>query len=191
MAVTESEFNSEDFYLCQLFGEDSRFVEFTNMTGRYIRLSGRLELENLANMAWTTSIVLGPGEKHPWRFLGGRRDDETSTLSLLPDPYFLARENKFEWRAEFVDNSEEEEVLSLNTAPGPLDLRTLPELGPREKLRLSVRRKKSPVTSLRKLAADTLVISGAMSSQEQISELNIPRCVSAKFRVYIIVNTMM
>merc|ERR1719341_376787 len=100
-------------------------------------------------MAWTTSIVLGPGEKHPWRFLGGRREDETSTLSLLPDPYFLARENKFEWRAEFVDNTEDEEVLSLNTAPGPLDLRTL--------------------------AADTLVISGAISSQEQISELNIPR----------------
>merc|ERR1719341_1976605 len=28
-------------------------------------------------MAWTTSIVLGPGEKHPWRFLGGRREAET------------------------------------------------------------------------------------------------------------------
>ena len=51
MAVTVSEFDSEDFYLCQMFGEDSRFVEFTNLTGRYVRLSGRLELENLANMA--------------------------------------------------------------------------------------------------------------------------------------------
>ena len=175
MAVTVSELNSEDFYLCQMFGDDSRFVEFTNLTGRYLRLSGRLELENLANMAWTTSIILGPGEMHPWRFLGGRREDETSTLSLLPDPYFLARENKFEWRVEFVDNTENEEVLCLNTAPGPLDLRTLPELGPRERLRLSVRRKRSPVTPLRKLAADNLVISGAMSSQEQILELNIPR----------------
>ena len=172
MAVTVSELNSEDFYLCQMFGEDSRFVEFTNLTGRHLRLSGRLELENLANMAWTTSIILGPGETHPWRFLGGRREDETSTLSLLPDPYFLARENKFEWRVEFVDNTEDEEVLCLNTAPGPLDLRTLPELGPRERLRLSVRRKRSPVTPLRKLAADNLVISGAMSSQEQILELN-------------------
>ena len=33
------------------------------------------------------------------------------------------------WRAEFVDNTEAEEVISLNSAPAPLDLKTLPELG--------------------------------------------------------------
>merc|ERR550532_2141479 len=55
-------------------------------------------------MAWTTSIILGPGETHPWRVLGGEREDATSMLSLLPDPYLLARarENQFVWRAEFV-----------------------------------------------------------------------------------------
>ena len=102
MAVTENEheFDSEDFYLCQMFGEDSRFVEFTNMTGRYLRLSGRLDLESLANMAWTTSIILGPGETHPWRFLGGEREDATSMLSLLPDPYLLARQEDMQRREQ-------------------------------------------------------------------------------------------
>ena len=116
MAVIESELNNtEDFYLCQMFGEDSRFVEFTNLTGRHVRLSGRLEVERLSNMAWTTSVIIDPGVTHVWRFLGGDdRQEDFSLLTLLPDPYLLALENSYTWTAEFIDTSEDETITFGN-----------------------------------------------------------------------------
>ena len=57
----------------------------------------------------------------------------TSTLSLLPDPYILARENSFTWSAEFVDRTEEEAGLRFDLAPGPLRLRSLPMRNKRPK----------------------------------------------------------
>ena len=70
VTLTETEYESEKFYLCQMFGEGSRFVDFTNLTGRYLRLSGRLELTQLSHMAWTTAVTLAPRATHVWRFLG-------------------------------------------------------------------------------------------------------------------------
>ena len=63
MAMVDEVVSSEKFYLCDMFGEDSRFVEFKNLTGRFVRLSGRLEVESLANMSWTTSVIIDPGIK--------------------------------------------------------------------------------------------------------------------------------
>ena len=61
MAVIESELsNTEEFYFCQMFGESWRFVEST-LTRRNLRLSGRLEVERLSNMAWTTLVIIDPG----------------------------------------------------------------------------------------------------------------------------------
>ena len=104
MAVIESELsNTEEFYFCQMFGESSRFVEST-MTRRNLRLSGRLEVERLSYMAWTTLVIIDPGVTHVWRFLGGDCQDDFSLLTILHDPYLLAWENSFTLTAEFVTN---------------------------------------------------------------------------------------
>ena len=60
----------EDLYLCQLFGDDGRFVEFINLTGRPVRLTGRLQMRSFSNMAWSTTIIITQGGRHVWRFLG-------------------------------------------------------------------------------------------------------------------------
>ena len=99
----------------------------------------------------------------------------TSTLSLLPDPYILARENTFTWSAEFVDRTEEEAGLAFDLAPGPLRLRSLPELGPDQRLGVAIRRRGCAVSPLRKLAADTLVTEGVVTTEEQVRQLNVPR----------------
>ena len=178
MAVIESELsNTEEFYFCQMFGENSRFVEFTNMTGRHVRLSGRLEVERLSNMAWTTSVIIDPGVTHVWRFLGGDRQDDFSLLTLLPDPYLLAWENSFTWTAEFVDKSEKESV-TFDNRTSVLNLQSLPVLQPNDRLKICLRRKSSPVPSLRRLAADNFVLSkslNAASSEPKLENLNIPR----------------
>ena len=176
MAVIESELNSaEDFYLCQMFGEDSRFVEFTNLTGRHVRLSGRLEVERLSNMAWTTSVIIDPGVTHLWRFLGGDdRQDDFSLLTLLPDPYLLALENSFTWTAEFVDTSEDE-AITFDNKSSPLQLRSLPVLQSNDRAKVNLRRKSSPVPPLRKLAADSFVLNRSSSLEANIENLHIPR----------------
>ena len=99
----------------------------------------------------------------------------TSTLSLLPDPYSLARENSFTWSAEFVDRTEEEDGLRFDLAPGPLRLRSLPELGPDQRHGVAIRRRGCAVSPLRKLAADTLVTEGVLTTEEQVRKLNVPR----------------
>ena len=173
--VTESVLSSSDFYLCNLFGDDSRFVDFINMTGRHIRLAGRLELESLSSMAWTTEVIIAPRDLHVWRFLGGRREDDLSLLSLLPDPYFLAKENSFTWTASFVDSSEEESLV-FGESPDQLQLQSLPTLEPNQRHKINIRRQSSPVSSLRKLASDSLVLQKNASTDHLLS-LNIPRWV--------------
>merc|ERR1712243_420677 len=77
----EKEEEEDEVFLCKLFGDDGRFVEFINMTGRPIRLTSRLQMRNFSSMAWSTTIILPQGGKHLWRFLG-----ESPNLSL----YFLS-----------------------------------------------------------------------------------------------------
>ena len=60
----------DDLYLCKLFGDDGRFVEFLNLTGRPVRLTSKLQVENFSNMVWSTTIIIPQGGKHMWRFLG-------------------------------------------------------------------------------------------------------------------------
>eukprot|EP00088_Acartia_fossae_P022543 TRINITY_DN23723_c0_g1_i1.p1 TRINITY_DN23723_c0_g1~~TRINITY_DN23723_c0_g1_i1.p1 ORF type:complete len:212 (+),score=17.22 TRINITY_DN23723_c0_g1_i1:87-722(+) len=167
---------SENFRLCDMFGDNSRFVEFRNLTGRHIRLSGRLELETLAHMSWTTSVIVNPGDCYVWRFLAGSPgQDDVSLLSLLPEPYHLALENIFSWSAEYVDSSDEDGV-TFNNIPGPLQLQSLPSLSANQRFSITMRRKLSPVPSLRRLSADCLVIKHLSKSSSDIVEtLNIPR----------------
>ena len=179
MAVIESELsNTEEFYFCQMFGESSRFVEST-LTRRNLRLSGRLEVERLSNMAWMTSVIIDPRVTHVWRFLEipGDRLDDFSLLTLLPDPYLLAWENSFTWTAEFVDKSEKESV-TFDNRTSALNLQSLPVLQPNDRLKICLRRKSSPVPSLRRLAADNFVLSKSLnpaSSEPKLENLNIPR----------------
>ena len=137
MAVIESELsNTEEFYFCQMFGESSRFVEST-MTRRNLRLSGRLEVERLSYMAWTTLVIIDPGVTHVWRFLGGDCQNDFSLLTLLHDPYLLAWGNSFKWTAEFVDKSEEESV-TFDNRTSALNLQTLSVLQPYDRLKITL-----------------------------------------------------
>jgi len=166
-----------------MFGEDSRFVEFTNLTGRLLRLSGRLEVERMTNMAWTTSVIIDPGVTHVWRFLGGDdRQEDFSLLTLLPDPYLLALENSFTWTAEFIDSSEDDTIIFDNKS-SPLHLRSLPILQSNDRAKISLRRKSSPVPTLRRLAADSFVlnkISKLASIEPNLENLNIPRILQTE-----------
>merc|ERR1712037_585364 len=68
-----------------------------------------------------------------WRFLGDDMPEPAmAVLSLLPDPYTLARENSYVWTAHFVDTTEDASVL-FNRKLGPLDLNSLKVLGPGER----------------------------------------------------------
>jgi len=174
MAMVGDVFSSEKFYLCDMFGEDSRFVEFKNLTGRFVRLSGRLEVESLANMSWTTSVIVNPGETHKWRFLGGNRQDDFTMLSLLPEPYLMSVENKFTWTAEYLD-LDPVDGITFNNVPGCLRLKSLPLLNANQSSRVYIRRSGSQITNLRKLAADSIITNGIMSSLGEIEKLQIPR----------------
>ena len=66
----KEEEEEDEVFLCKLFGDDGRFVEFINMTGRPIRLTSRLQMRNFSNMAWSTTIIIPHDGKHLWRFLG-------------------------------------------------------------------------------------------------------------------------
>jgi len=182
MAMVDEVVSSEKFYLCDMFGEDSRFVEFKNLTGRFVRLSGRLEVESLANMSWTTSVIIDPGETHKWRFLGGNRQDDFTMLSLLPEPYFMSLENKFTWTAEYLDLDPVGQI-TFNNVPGCLRLQSLPLLNANQSTRVYIRRLGSQITDLKKLAADSTVTNGIMSSLGDIEKLQIPRVLIRELAV--------
>merc|ERR1719347_616116 len=103
----EEEEEDPNALLCDLFGSDSRFVDFHNLTGRPVRVTSRLELYRLSHQAWSTSRVILPGETQVWRFLGDIPVPVMAFLSLLPDSYSLARENSYIWSAAFLDSKEE------------------------------------------------------------------------------------
>ena len=73
-----------------------------------------------------------------------------AVLSLLPDPYTLARENSYVWTAHFVDSTEDASVL-FNRKPGPLDLNSMKLLGPGERQEVVLQREEG-VASLASLA---------------------------------------
>jgi len=131
--VNDEVFTEEDFYLCKMFGEDCRFVEFVNQTGREIVLTSRLEIERFPNMAWSTKIPISPSQTHVWRFLGDaqHQSDQLSYLTILPEPWNLSRDNLFSWTASFADTTEEDSII-FDQKTEKLQLQTLPELGAKE-----------------------------------------------------------
>jgi len=175
MFAVDDVFTEEDFYLCKMFGEDCRFVEFYNQTGRVVRLESRLEIERFPNMAWSTNINIPPSQSHIWRFLGNsqHQSDQISYLTILPEPWSLSRENSFCWRASLADTTEEDQV-TFDQKSEVLTLQSLPELNANERIRVNLRRKCSLITSLRKLAADK-VISCLPLDEDKIEDMQIPR----------------
>ena len=190
--VNDDVFTEEDFYLCKMFGEDCRFVEvsvvdrkarynkvpifqFFNQTGREILLTSRLEIERLPNQAWSTNINISPSQSHVWRFLGDsqHQSDQLSYLTILPEPWNLSRDNLFSWTARFADSTEEDSIM-FDQKTDKLQLQALPELGPKERLRVKLSRKSTLVTSLRKLAADKS-ISHLGLDEAKIESMQIPR----------------
>merc|ERR1719378_1427402 len=138
-------------------------------------------------MSWTTSVIIDPGETHKWRFLGGNRQDDFTMLSLLPEPYFMSLENKFTWTAEYLDLDPVGQI-TFNNVPGCLRflkrnsvilcfhrLQSLPMLNANQSTRVYIRRLGSQITDLKKLAADSTVTNGIMSSLGDIEKLQIPR----------------
>jgi len=172
--VNDDVFTEEDFYLCKMFGEDCRFVEFFNQTGREIVLTSRLEIERFPNQAWSTKINISPSQSHVWRFLGDsqHQSDQLSYLTILPEPWNLSRDNLFSWTARFADSTEEDSII-FDQKTEKLQLQALPELGAKERLRIKLSRKSTLVTSLRKLAADKIIAHLGLD-EDKIESMQIP-----------------
>lgn len=164
----------EDPFLCRLFGDNSRFVDFKNLSGRPVRLTSRLELTRLRHQAWSSSRILTPGEGHTWRFLGDDvlQESALAFLELLPDPYSLARDNSYLWTAGFLDTADRDRV-TFDGKAGPLDLETLRELQPGERLEVVIRRQGQTVAPLSKLCLDRLVRERRIP-EEEVESLEIP-----------------
>lgn len=60
----------------------------------------------------------------------------------MPDPYLLARRNRLEWVAEYLDQErcQEADVVTFNQSEGPLALASAPYLGPGETVTVTLRR---------------------------------------------------
>jgi len=170
--VFENE-EEEDVFLCKLFGDDGRFVKFANLTGRTVRLTSRLQMENFLNMAWSTTIIIPEGGRHVWRFLGDSANVFEDFLFLLPEPYNLARQNSFEWVVEYID-SQELDTVTFDFLEGPLRLNTMKTLQPQETSEVILRRKDRAVTPLNKLAKD-VIIKKVTQSCEHISCMDFPK----------------
>ena len=59
---------------------------------------------------------------------------------LMPDPYLLARRNRLEWVAEYLDQERCQDVVTFNTKEGPLALASSPYLDPGEAATVTLRR---------------------------------------------------
>merc|ERR1711981_422632 len=154
--ANSEEDEEEEVFLCKLFGDDGRFVEFINLTGRPVRLTSRLQMENFSYMAWSTTFIIPQGGKHVWRFLGESPKLSLYFLSMLPDPYLLARKNSYKWVAEYLDTKDQEGITFDNTE-GPLMLDMLEEQLPLETITIRLRRKGEATPMLHKLAMDAIV----------------------------------
>merc|ERR1712083_1231314 len=153
-------------------GDDGRFVEFINLTGRPVRLTSRLQMENFSYMAWSTTIIIPQGGKHVWRFLGESPNLSLYFLSMLPDPYLLARKNSYYWTVEYLDTLEEDSI-TFDDRMGTLRLDNIRELQAGETETVYLRREKEAVAPLRKLTLDKLV--GVMPQTEGANWLEAPQ----------------
>merc|ERR1712228_436072 len=169
--ISEEEWE-ESPYLCKLFGDDGRFVEFVNLTSRPVRLTSRLQMESLSNMSWSTSVIIEQGQKHKWRFLGDSPNLSLYFLSMLPDPYSLARRNSYYWTVEYLDTLEEDRI-TFDDRMGTLRLDNIRELQAGETETVYLRREKEAVAPLKKLTLDKLV--GVKPQTEEGNWLEAPQ----------------
>jgi len=147
-------------FLCDLFGEDSRFVDFHNNTGRPVILTSRLELYRLTHQSWSTSRLILPGETQVWRFLGDTAPVPVMAfLSLLPDSYSLARDNSYKWSAAFLD-TQEEATITFDGVSGPLSMSSLRTLEAGDRKGVVLHRDGQTVAPLLKLCQDRMVMDG-------------------------------
>ena len=60
----------------------------------------------------------------------------------MPDPYLLARRNRLEWVAEYLDQERRQEAdgVTFNKTEGPLALASTPYLGPGQAVTVTLRR---------------------------------------------------
>jgi len=170
--------DEEEPYLCKLFGTESRFIEFVNLTGRPVRLTSQLEMRNFANMRWSTRATIQPQASHTWRFLGDSPNLSLYFLTLLPDPYKLAFSNKYRWTVEYLDE-EADSKIRIHDQMGSLKLQDLEELGPGETTRVLIQNQDKEVCSLADILYDKISMTLGKGQQE-VEATELPLSIKQK-----------
>lgn len=170
--ISENE-DEEEQYLCKLFGDECCFVTFFNETSRAIKLTSVLQMTGYSHMSWSTNAVIQPFQSFRWRFLGDSPNMSLYFLSLLPDPYSLARRNSYIWTVSYLDTTETEPI-KLNNKVWKLSLNDLKELGPGEETTVSITRESKGVASLQKVSSDYLANNYSLTNH-QLQSLQLPR----------------
>jgi len=167
--------NKEDAnFLCQLFGQDCRFVKFVNNTGRPVRISSELMLADNANMKWTSSVNILPYSSYTWRFLGESSDSVMSYL--LPDPYTVAFANQYRWSVAYLDNQDLEPILVGNKVKS-IELKELQEIPPNGSKIVVIETSAKEPTSLTNLVLDNLT---RIKTSPDFQNFDIPKALKTK-----------
>merc|ERR550519_2704391 len=124
-------------------------------------------------MSWSTNAVIQPFESYRWRFLGDSPNLSLYFLSLLPDPYLLARRNTYVWTASYLDTKDGDSI-TINNMPGKIKLTDLKELGPGETETVTISRQFKDVASLQDMTSDCLATNYSLTD-EQLHTLGLPR----------------
>jgi len=163
----------EEQYLCKLFGDEGRYVNFVNQTSRPVKLTSQLQMTGYSHMSWSTNAIIQPFSSHRWRFLGDSPNLSLYFLSLLPDPYSLARRNSYIWRVTYLDSSQTNKPL-INKQEGTLDLKSLTELGPGDTEIVEITAHSKGPASLQHLVSDFIANTYDLTSQ-QMEPLELPK----------------
>lgn len=174
--MKNSKKEEEEEYLCQLYGDDCRFVKFINNTGRAVRLSSELKMVNYDHMRWTSNVVIPACDSYSWRFLGESQDLSSPYLSLLPDPYTLAITNKYSWSCSYLDSESEEQVLIADKV-NKLELKDMAEIPLNGTTQILIETVNKEPATLKSLTFDQLV---RHSSQMNVKNLDIPTQLKLK-----------
>jgi hypothetical protein len=164
----------EELYLCQLFGQDCRFVIFLNNTGRPVKLSSELRIVNNSNMKWMSSVTILPFSSYTWRFLGESSDSVMSVL--LPDPYTVAFANQYRWSVSYLDTEETEPIL-IGNKMNSIELKELQEIPPNGSKIVPIQTFSKEPTRLTNLVLDNLT---RMNSLSDFQQLEIPEALKSK-----------
>lgn len=162
----------EEQYLCKLFGDEGRYVNFVNQTSRPVKLTSQLQMTGYSHMSWSTNAIIQPFSSHRWRFLGDSPNLSLYFLSLLPDPYSLARRNSYTWSVSYIDSSQTNKP-TINNQEGTMDLKSLKELGPGETETVDITREPKGPARLQQLVSDHIANIYDLTAQ-QIETFELP-----------------